>query len=235
MALLLCIESSTEWCSVALAENGLVKDFREEGTGMNHARLLTGFIDELLKANQIAPASLKGVAVSEGPGSYTGLRIGVSAAKAICYALERPLLAISPLEAMAHHVANNAAAYGIDWQNSDLLVPMMDARRMEVYHAIFNFKTEQLSPVEALAVDAESYRENLEKKRIFFFGNGAAKCMTVINHSNAQFIEGIYTSARHMAPLAEARFQQQKFEDVAYFEPFYLKEFMATTPKNKVL
>ncbi|MBN2807588.1 MAG: tRNA (adenosine(37)-N6)-threonylcarbamoyltransferase complex dimerization subunit type 1 TsaB [Prolixibacteraceae bacterium] len=235
MALLLCIESSTEWCSVALSENGIVKDFREEGSGMNHARLLTAFIDELLKANQLTPILLDGVAVSEGPGSYTGLRIGISAAKAICYAIGKPLLAVSPLEAMAHHVVNNASAYKIDWRSTDWLVPMMDARRMEVYQAVFSPGLEWIKPVEAVAVEADTFSENLQQHRMFFFGNGAAKCMPVIQHSNAQLIEGIYTSARHMPPLAEALFLQQKFEDVAYFEPYYLKEFMATTPKNKVL
>jgi tRNA threonylcarbamoyladenosine biosynthesis protein TsaB len=232
---ILCIETSTEICSVVLADGGIVTDQLEDTSGMNHSKKLTQFIDDILKQNRLKAADLSAVAVSKGPGSYTGLRIGISAAKAICYAIGKPLLAVSPLEAMAHHVVNNAPVFGIDWQTNDWLVPMMDARRMEVYQAVFSPGLEWIKPVEAVAVEADTYTESLQQHRMFFFGNGAAKCMPVFNSTNAHFIEGVYTSARHMAPLAEARFLQQQFEDVAYFEPFYLKEFTATIPKNNVL
>jgi tRNA threonylcarbamoyladenosine biosynthesis protein TsaB len=235
MAKILCIETTTEVCSVAIAENGKVADLREDQSGLNHSRLLTVFVDELLKANNLSMDNFDAVAVSEGPGSYTGLRIGVSAAKGLCYGAGIPLIAISPLRAMAASVVENPNALGIELNPNDWLVPMIDARRMEVYRAIYSANMENVTAVEAVIVDTQTFSNVLNEHRLLFFGNGAAKLKTFIDHSNAVFVDGVGTSAAHMAPLAEACFEMKKFVDMAYFEPFYLKDFVATIPKNSVL
>lgn len=235
MAKILCIETSTEICSVAIVENGIVTDIREDQRGMNHSRLLTVFIDELMKSNKLKATDIDAVAVSEGPGSYTGLRIGVSVAKGFCYATSIPLIAISPLEAMAHQVINNQQLFSIQLQSSDLLVPMIDAKRMEVYRTIFNIYGEVVEKVDAVVVDELTFVELLNDRRLLFFGNGANKCKAVVDHPNAVFIENVITSANNMATLAQQRFEENKFVDLAYFEPFYLKDFIATIPRNKVL
>jgi tRNA threonylcarbamoyladenosine biosynthesis protein TsaB len=235
MSKILCIESSTEVCSVAIAENGRVLALREDKSGLNHSKLLTVFIDELMRENKLCASDFTAVAVSRGPGSYTGLRIGVSAAKGFCYGAGIPLIAICSLQAMAHHVIANSAHYGFDLSDNDVFVPMIDARRMEVYAASYNANSETLSDVDALIIDEHSFSEELKNERLFFFGNGAEKCKGVIEHSNAIFIDGIYTSAAHMAALAHQKLDAEDFVDTAYFEPFYLKNFIATKPKNSVL
>jgi tRNA threonylcarbamoyladenosine biosynthesis protein TsaB len=235
MSIILCIESSTEVCSVALAKNGEIIDRIEEADGPNHARLLTGFIDRLFRANQLTAPQLDAVAVSKGPGSYTGLRIGVSAAKGICLASEIPLIAVCPLMAMATALVKNGETYAYKPLPGDLLMPMIDARRMEVYTAVFDIQGNSRSEVDAKIIDPSSFLYEMENHRCLFFGNGASKCRSTLLHPNAHFVDGVITSSANMAGLAFAMYQNSEFVDVAYFEPFYLKDFKATTPKNSIL
>jgi len=232
MGKILCIETSTEVCSVALAENGVLVDFREDLDGRNHSKLLTLYINELLEANHLKATDLSAVAVSEGPGSYTGLRIGVSAAKGICYAASIPMIAVCPLQAMAYAVVSESERYGFTKQLTDVFAPMIDARRMEVYTGIFDANYEKQKPVEALVVDEHAFAEELANSRVFYFGNGAAKCRQVLTSPNAIYVDGITTSAKQMAKLSWIKFEKSEFVDVAYFEPYYLKDFIATVPKN---
>lgn len=234
MALILNIETSTEVCSVSLARNGEVIHSRENLTGQNHAMLVTVFIDELLAESNLAMEQLDAVAVSGGPGSYTGLRIGVSVAKGICYASNLPLIAITSLEAMADHIINHPGSYHLPETENVLFCPMIDARRMEVYTSFYDKAGKQIRRIQADIIDHQSYLSFLENNSVLFFGNGSAKCRDAINHPNAQFINGIITSAEHMIPLAERDFQLQKFVNVAYFEPFYLKDFVATIPVKNI-
>ena len=231
---ILCIETSTEICSVILTEAGKIIDQLEDFSGMNHSKKLTQFIDDILKRNQLKAADLSAVAVSEGPGSYTGLRIGVSAAKGICFAVNKPLIAISPLKAMAHHVIQASTNLGFTPVIGDLLVPMIDARRMEVYRAIFNSRLETIREAEAVIVDEQTLDAELEHSRLLFFGNGAAKCKSVVHHPNALFIDGIITSAINLAALAQTKFELKEFADLAYFEPHYLKEFLAIKSNKNI-
>ncbi len=235
MSKILCIETSTEVCSVAIAENGVVTDLREDQSGMNHSRLLTVFIDELLKENTLSMSNFDAVAVSRGPGSYTGLRIGVSAAKGLCYGAGIPLITICPLKAMASAFVQNATKQNIKLHQTDQLVPMIDARRMEVYRAIYSVNMENIADVEAVIVDENTFADALSERNLFFFGNGAEKCKAIIQSDNAIFVENIIASAGNMATLAEECFQKKEFADVAYFEPFYLKDFIATVPRKNIL
>ncbi len=229
MALIINIESTTDVCSVALGKDGEVLDYRENRDGRNHASLLTVYIEELLKAHAINANRLDAVAVSGGPGSYTGLRIGVSAAKGICFAAGIPLIAISPLQAMAHHVS------GLPDVGTTLLCPMIDARRMEVYSALYDSNNNIVDNVQAEIIDENTYSDILNDCSIAFFGNGSEKCQPFITHKNAFFLPDIHTSARFLVSLSERAFQNNLFEDTAYYEPFYLKDFVATKPKNQVL
>lgn len=232
MARILCIETSTGVCSVAIAENGKVIDAKEDATGMNHSKLLTVFIDELLKENQLDASSFDALAVSGGPGSYTGLRIGVSAAKGFCFGAEIPLIAVCPLASMVRGVLANPAS---EIEAGSFLIPMIDARRMEVYCAKFNAQGEQTSDVSAEVIDGKSFSDMLSKHKIYYFGDGAEKCSSVLKGENAVFVDGITTTAQNMAQIAEEKFVAKDFVDVAYYEPFYLKRFIATKPKNNVL
>ena len=232
MPTLLALETSTTACSVALSINGKIIAQRQTDQPNSHAQTLTVFIDEVMKESGLAYQSLDAIAVSEGPGSYTGLRIGVSSAKGLCYALSKPLIAISTLQTMCLQVQRLNATL-ISPQT--LLVPMIDARRMEVYSAIYNSKSEIMRAVEAEIITEEAYSTLLNENHILFFGNGAEKCTETIIHPNAQYIHNIVPLASDMLTLAEASFAQNKFVDIAYFEPFYLKEFMVSLPKNKVL
>ena len=234
MALILNIETSTEVCSVALARDGVVIHSRETLTGQNHAMLVTVFIAELLAESKLLMEHLDAVAVSGGPGSYTGLRIGVSVAKGICYASKLPLMAITSLEAMAHKVIHDPEILGLRAAESPLFCPMIDARRMEVYTSFYNLNGDPIRGIQADIIDHQSYLPYLDKHPVLFFGNGAAKCRGAITHPNALFINGILTSAQHMVPLAERDFKLQKFVDVAYYEPFYLKDFVATIPVKNI-
>jgi len=234
MALILNIETSTEVCSVALARDGVVIHSRENLTGQNHAMLVTVFIEELLAESNLAMEQLDAVAVSGGPGSYTGLRIGVSVAKGICYASRLPLISITSLEAMAHHVIHDPDHYQLPKTNNVLFCPMIDARRMEVYTAFYDKEGKQVRDIQADIIDHQSYLPFLENNLVLFFGNGSAKCREAINHPNAIFINGIITRAENMIPLSERDFQLKKFVDIAYYEPFYLKDFIATIPVKNI-
>lgn len=222
------IETSTDVCSVAISDNGQVVFNKEDHSGPNHAVKLGVYVDEALSFIDAHGISLEAVAVSCGPGSYTGLRIGVSMAKGICYGRDVKLISIPTLELMAvpvllgEHPAEEDA----------LIVPMLDARRMEVYAKVMDRALKKVRPIQADIVDAETYKEYLDRGTVYFFGNGAEKCMEVINHPNARLVKGIEPLAKNMAPLAEKRFVEGKFEDVAYFVPFYLKDFVAKMPKK---
>lgn len=222
------IETSTDVCSVAISDNGQVVFNKEDHSGPNHAVKLGVYVDEALSFIDAHGISLEAVAVSCGPGSYTGLRIGVSMAKGICYGRDVKLISIPTLELMAvpvllgEHPAEEDA----------LIVPMLDARRMEVYAKVMDRALKEVRPIQADIVDAETYKEYLDRGTVYFFGNGAEKCMEVINHPNARLVKGIEPLAKNMAPLAEKRFVEGKFEDVAYFVPFYLKDFVAKMPKK---
>lgn len=217
MSYILNIETATKSCSVALSKNGqLIGCHEEVSERYSHSEQLTLFIQELLTQNGLSQQDLDAIAFSSGPGSYTGLRIGLSTAKGLCYALEIPLISVSTLEAMAQLM--------IDKHPMKIMCPMIDARRMEVYCALFGSIQ---NPITAKVIDQDSFAEELEKYPLLFFGDGADKCQQVLTHSNAYFELGIYPSARGMLELAFQKFSKKDFEDLAYYEPFYLKEFVA--------
>ena len=234
MASILCIETSTEVCSVALAVDGIMTSIQEDKSGKNHALLLTQFIQELLSEKNLTMGQLDAVAVSGGPGSYTGLRIGISTSKGLCYAAGIPLIAIPSLEILAHHVMNNPSVYGIEGNEPFLYCPMIDARRMEVYAAVYNNQLTKVRDVQADIIDHMSFTDFLKNQKMLFFGNGADKCKMTIQHPNSLFLEKVTTSAGYMAGLAEAAFRAENFVDVAYYEPFYLKDFVATIPVKNI-
>ena len=228
MSCLLNIETSTNVCSVAISEDGQCIYHDEDRTGPNHNERLGRFVDEALSFADSHAIPVDGVAVSMGPGSYTGLRIGVSMAKGVCYGFGVPLLSVPTLELMCVPVLLRHD----DLPDDALLCPMLDARRMEVYAALYTRALKPVREVQADVVDADTYREWLDQHPVYFFGNGAAKCMDIINHPNAHFIEGIEPLAKNMFPLAERKMMRGETEDVAYFEPFYLKDFVALKPKK---
>ncbi len=235
MALLLNIETSTEVCSVALAENGITFLVKESSEGMNHAKMLTVFIQDLFDENQLSFKSIDAVAVSKGPGSYTGLRIGVSVAKGLCYALDIPLISINSLDILGNYAPQNLNGFSTADAGNLLFCPMIDARRMEVFTALYNGNGEQIKPVTAEIVDETFLEDLLAVHKIMFFGNGAQKCKHKLTHPNALFKGPEKTSAQFMQNLAQVKYDRNEFEDVAYFEPFYLKNFVAILPKNKIL
>ena len=228
MATILHIETSTEVCSVAVSQDGLCVFEREDREGPNHAVKSGVFIDEALSHIDSQLLTLDAVAVSGGPGSYTGLRIGVSTAKGVCFGRDARLISVPTLEVLCVPVLLREKVK----EDDALLCPMLDARRMEVYAALFDRSLREVRPTQADIVDGDTYRAFLDERPVYYFGNGAAKCMEVINHPNARFIEGVVPLARWMFPLAERRFFDQKFEDVAYFEPFYLKDFVAKAARD---
>ncbi|WP_315366889.1 tRNA (adenosine(37)-N6)-threonylcarbamoyltransferase complex dimerization subunit type 1 TsaB [Prevotella koreensis] len=229
MACILSIETSTDVCSVAMSENGQCIFKQEDHGGPNHAVSLGVYVDEALSFTDNHAIPLGAVAVSCGPGSYTGLRIGVSMAKGVCYGRNVPLLAVPTLEVMCVPVLLNH-----EIEEDALLCPMIDARRMEVYSAIYNRALKEQRETRADVVDADTYREFLDRRPVYFFGNGAAKCMETINHPNARLIEGIEPLAKYMFPLAERKWVQEEYEDLAYYVPFYLKDFVAKMPKKLI-
>ena len=224
MALILSIESATKNCSVALAADGEVialEELHEEK--FSHSEKLHTFILEVMGSADRELKELDAVAVSKGPGSYTGLRIGVSAAKGLCYAIEKPLISVPTLESLA---------WQAEAEGDDLIVPLLDARRMEVYSAVFDSGYSQVRETRAEIIGEDSFAEYLERSRVIFLGDGSKKTETVISHPNAVFLPNRYPSSREAAVLAEKRFQEKSFEDLAYFEPFYLKDFVAGQPKK---
>ena len=233
--MILCIETSTAVCSVALVENGNVIALRESIDGQNHAEKITIFIDEIMKETNVVYKDLDAIAVSMGPGSYTGLRIGVSTAKGFCYALEKPLIAVDTLAAMAYGFISSQLS-AISYQPTAILCPMIDARRMEVYTAFFNEKLERTSETEALVIDENSFMELKQNNHLYLFGDGADKLATLFeNDKNITVVEKFHCSAAYMSTLAEEAFKNKDFVDVAYFEPFYLKNFVPGIPKVKGL
>ena len=228
MACILHIETSTAVCSIALSDNESVVFSKENHEGMSHASILGLFTEEAMRFARENGKQLDAVAVSCGPGSYTGLRIGVSTAKGLCYGLDIPLIAIPTLQ-----ILTVDALHKLDFADY-LYCPMIDARRMEVYSALFVKNFTILKDVSAEIIDKNSFADELLSRKIVFFGTGAEKCKAVIKHPNAVFAENIHPLAKNMLSLSEEKFHRKAFEDVAYFEPFYLKDFVATTPKNKV-
>ncbi len=219
MALILLLESSGPVCSVALSSDGTVIAIRENREGNKHAELLSVFCDEILRDAGFVPAQLSTVAVSGGPGSYTGLRIGASTAKGYCFALNIPLIAIPTLEGMAMGMQHEV-------QDGDLICPMIDARRMEVYTAVFDKQMNNVAPVSPVVLDENSFLNFLDQKVVWFSGDGMPKAKELLSkHPNARFTESGMQSARNLSKTAEERFQKGQFEDLAYYVPFYLKNF----------
>ena len=227
MSTILHIETSTDVCSVAVSEDSNVIFQKEDHSGPNHAESLGTMVDEALSFTDNHAIPFDAVAVSCGPGSYTGLRIGVSMAKGICYGRNLKLIAVPTLELLCVPVLLREIP-----EEDALLCPMLDARRMEVYAGIYDRALRPIREIGADVVTEETYKEYLDQRPVYFFGNGAKKCMETINHPNAHLIEGIEPLAKWMQPLAEKRFLTSLFEDVAYFVPFYLKDFVAKMPKK---
>lgn len=228
MSCILSIETSTDVCSVAVSQDGTCIFEKEDSSGLNHAVKLGVFVDEALSFIDSHLIPLDAVAVSCGPGSYTGLRIGVSMAKGICYGRSVKLLSVPTLHLLCVPVLLREQ---IQEENA-LLCPMLDARRMEVYAQLFDRALNEVRPIQADVVDADTYKSYLDERPVYFFGNGAEKCIEVINHPNAHLIKNVEPLAKYMFPLAEKRMMNEQFEDVAYFVPFYLKDFVAKTPKK---
>ena len=225
MSNILCLETATTNCSVALSIYGEQVVLKEDnGMQYSHAERLHPYIEEVLTSGKMNKEELKAIAISKGPGSYTGLRIGVSAAKGLCYALGIPLISISTLEALSHQVICEKGSY---------IIPMLDARRMEVYSAVFDASYHPVRATEAQILEAHSFQEYLEKGKVYFIGNGVSKFEDICHHPNAIFIKEALPSASQMCELAEAKRETGDYEDVAYFEPYYLKDFIAGTPKSK--
>lgn len=231
MACFLCIETSTSVCSAAVSLGGKVLFNREDHGGSNHAERLGAFVDEALAYADCHGTPPEAVAVCGGPGSYTGLRIGVSMAKGICYGRGIRLVAVPTPEILAVEALSSRG--GIE--GDALLCPMIDARRMEVYAAVYDRSLTVVRGIHADIVDGTTYKTLLDGHVVYFFGDGAAKCMGAISHPNARLIKGVEPLARNMAGLAEVRLREGKTEDVAYYVPFYLKDFIAGKAGRKVI
>ncbi|MDR1103261.1 MAG: tRNA (adenosine(37)-N6)-threonylcarbamoyltransferase complex dimerization subunit type 1 TsaB [Tannerella sp.] len=228
MACILHLETSTSVCSVALSENGQTVFEKVSYEGPSHAALLGVFTEEAIAFARSGGRRPEAVAVSSGPGSYTGLRIGTSMAKGLCLGWGVPLIAVPTLRLMA------LRALRLTGEKDGLYCAMLDARRMEVYAAIYDARLQTVRETLAEIVTPETYRPFLDRGTVYFFGNGAEKCRAVIASGNALFPENVHPLAADMATFAETAFREHRFEDLAYFEPFYLKGFIATTPKNKL-
>lgn len=228
MSCILNIETSTNVCSVAVSQDGSCIFNKEDHEGPNHAVILGVFVQEALSFIDSHAIPLDAVAVSCGPGSYTGLRIGLSMAKGICYGRDVKLIAIPTLELMCVPLLLGEK---INEENA-LLCPMIDARRMEVYSQFFDRVLKEVRSINADIVENNTYDDILAQQPVYFFGNGAEKCHEVLTHHNAHIIEGIVPLAKNMYPLAEKRMANEQFEDVAYFVPFYLKDFVAKEAKK---
>ena len=227
MSCILHIDTSTDACSVAVSQDGAVIFHDEQLEGPQHAQVIGGMVDDAISFTDSHAIPFDAVAVSSGPGSYTGLRIGASIAKGVCYGRNLRLIAIPTLELLCVPVL-----LGRELEDDALLCPMIDARRMEVYTALYTRALKHVTETEAKVIEPDSFREQLDQHPVYFFGNGAMKCKDVIEHPNAHFIDGIQPIAKWMSPLAEKRHVNGQFEDVAYFEPFYLKEFIAKRSKD---
>ncbi|SDS15789.1 tRNA (adenosine(37)-N6)-threonylcarbamoyltransferase complex dimerization subunit type 1 TsaB [Gramella sp. MAR_2010_147] len=217
MAIILCLETATTNCSVGIAKDGRLLSLKEDNSkNYSHAEKLHLFINEALEEAKITKNDLDAIAVSKGPGSYTGLRIGVSAAKGLCFSLDIPLISIPTLDLLSHKLKGKTGIF----------VSMLDARRMEVYSAVYDSKMKQLRDTEAQILDENSFAEYLETSQVHFIGNGVEKFEEICQHKNAVFYKQKFPSAKEMATLAEYKHQKSDTEDVAYFEPYYLKDFI---------
>ncbi|MBD0833461.1 tRNA (adenosine(37)-N6)-threonylcarbamoyltransferase complex dimerization subunit type 1 TsaB [Aestuariibaculum sediminum] len=224
MALILNIETATTNCSVAISNNGKTIVLKEDNSkNYSHAESLHVFIESVLKEAKVDAKSLDAVAISKGPGSYTGLRIGVSAAKGLCFALDKPLIAVPTLLSLAQQV--NAS--------EGVIVSMLDARRMEVYSAIYDANYNEVRKTEAQVLDENAFEDYLNKGKVYFIGSGVEKTKTLIKHPNAIFIDDKFPSASQMGGISDAKYKKSDTEDVAYFEPYYLKDFVVMKPKSK--
>lgn len=228
MAYILCIETATEICSVALINNDKIIAFEHDLTGNSHASKLHLIVENVLQKANISFNDLNAVAISKGPGSYTGLRVGVSAAKGYCYVLKIPLLSINSLLSLANGYLMQNPNY------SGLICPMIDARRMEVYCAVFDSNLNEILPTQAKIIDEHSFANELAQNEIIFIGNGAEKCNGKFETQNPKFEIGYVCNATYLSSLAHKAFEQKQFEDVAYFEPYYLKDFVGTVAKKLV-
>ncbi len=226
---ILHIETSTQICSVAVSHKGKLIFDISDNEGMNHAKKLNPFIDKALQIIKKEKLSLSAVAVSAGPGSYTGLRIGVSAAKGLCFGFDIPLIVVPTLEILTQGAIDSGV---IDINEDILFCPMLDARRMEVYTALYNANFDLVEEVHPHIIDESFLERYLNEKKVYLFGNGSDKAKELVTHSNAHFIDGVESLAKNMIILAENRFVNHNFADLAYFEPIYLKDFIATIPKK---
>lgn len=228
MKIILSIETATPVCSVALHQEGKILGLYELYSEKSHSEQLSVLIEQICKQNNITLKEISAVAVSQGPGSYTGLRIGTATAKGLCFALQKPLVAVNTLEAMVWQIS--------DWVEKDaLLCPMIDARRMEVYCLLANREKEIIEPTQALVVEESSFEKYLSGQKIIFFGNGASKCKDILKHKNAVFWENLHPSARSIGQIAWQKYQSAEFENIIYFEPYYLKDFIGVQPTKKML
>ena len=233
MQRIILIETSTALCSVALAEDGDIIAYRESSAPKAHASLTSVFIDEMLKERGITLADCDAICVSKGPGSYTGLRVGVSTAKGLCFGSGKPLLAVGTLDTLVAQATAERLTVIPDLIEDPLhIIPMIDARRMEVYTAVFE-NGKQITETVPVIVDETSFSEYLDKGPCLFIGDGAGKCADVIKHPNAHFLQCWPKASAMLNPALDA-YKEERFEDVAYFEPFYLKEFVATVSKKKL-
>lgn len=235
--IILNIETATDICSVAVSEGEKILALVESGPERSHATLLNRFIREAMETAGKELKQMDAIAVSMGPGSYTGLRIGVSTAKGLAYALEKPLLSCGTIESLTHLAAQQNEVKDLISKYGDelLLCPMLDARRMEVYTALYSSACKIKTEVSAEIIDENSFQDVLKDRQICFFGNGAEKCKEVLHHPAAHFYDGLNPSAAAMLKPVLSKYHQSDFEDVAYFEPYYLKDFVATLPRKKIL
>jgi tRNA threonylcarbamoyladenosine biosynthesis protein TsaB len=232
--MILCLETATNLCSVALCDGSGVISLRESNESKSHASQLTVYIEEILKDHHITASDLNAVAVSKGPGSYTGLRIGVSVAKGISYGASIPLIAIETTQAMFYGISGSR--YFDELSDRDtLFCPMLDARRMEVYYAIYNSAGIKIKDISAEIISEESFSGFAESQKIIFLGDGAFKCKEVINRKSAVFADDFRMSASHMLKPVNEAYNNKMFEDVAYFEPLYLKDFITSIPRKNIL
>ena len=231
MTLILSIETSTKVCSVALHNEGKLISFKESFVPNSHSELINVFIEEVLTEANVKLNELNAICISSGPGSYTGLRIGTSTAKGLCFALDIPLISIQTLKGMADSIVQNSK---FDIQHS-ILCPMIDARRMEVYCATFSTGGKFITDTEAKIIEESSFEETLKENKMLFFGDGSNKCKNIISSSNAVFLDDLHPTAKSFGEYAYDKFVKKEFEDVAYFEPFYLKAFHTVPSKKDVL
>lgn len=231
MSVILNIETSGKVCSVAISKDGCLECQFDDTQGMQHANVLAPFVEKCMAELERKEEKLDAVAVSTGPGSYTGLRIGMSLAKGLAFSLDVPLIGVDTLKILAV----KAMFRTMDWQGDEVLVPMVDARRMEVYTAPYNFALEPLETPGARIITPDSFAELLENHKLYFIGDGAEKVKEVIKHPNAHWMDGLLPMAKDMIALSEKAFRENDFLDIAYSTPNYLKEYQTTTPKNALI